>query len=70
MRKFDLLCNDHITGMAPLIVHYVNRERQDEPLTEVLQLIPYWRAVWATQVALIALRSNITRVSPDVAGVL
>lgn len=56
--------------MAPLIVHYVNRERQDEPLTEVLQLIPYWRAVWATQVTLIALRSNITRVSPDVAGVL
>ena len=33
---------------------------------EVLQLIPYWWAVWATQMALIALRANITQVSPDV----
>ena len=57
--------------MAPLIVHYVNQERhQDEQSTEVLRLIPYWRAVWATQLALIALRANISRVSPDVSGAL
>ena len=57
--------------MAPLIVHYVNQEgQQNGQSTEVLQLIPYWRAVWATQLALIALRTNITRVSPDVAGAL
>lgn len=57
--------------MAPLNVHYVNQERhQDEQSTEVLRLIPYWRAVWATQLALIALRANISRVSPDVSGAL
>ncbi len=62
-----LWCCGHGTFDCP---RGTQEQHQEEPWTQVLQLIPYWRSVWATQQALIALRANITGVSRDVAGAL